>query len=178
MRLAENTGRKISPKNRHLGTIAQLCRAVSSQRRHISTIGKKVLSSNTSCTCPDNMVNFGPLTADIGSGVWGHPSNFQRISRHLYSAGRPSPWALAHILVASCIASEPRAAHFRPAGCILYSHYDHIMYESMVDILSVTAEIRRGKKKKKKEETAGRKYKNTSGDEIANVNFFTTTSYM
>jgi len=52
------------------------------------------------------------------------------------------------------------------------------MYESMVDILSVTAEIRRGKKKKKKEETAGRKYKNTSGDEIANVNFFTTTSYM
>jgi len=29
-RLAENTGRKKSPKNRHLGTIAQLCRAVSS----------------------------------------------------------------------------------------------------------------------------------------------------
>jgi len=31
MRLAENTGRKTSPKMRHLGTIAQLCRAVSSQ---------------------------------------------------------------------------------------------------------------------------------------------------
>ena len=27
-------------KNRHLSTIAQLCRAVSSQRRHVSTIGK------------------------------------------------------------------------------------------------------------------------------------------
>jgi len=26
-RLAENTGRKKSPKNRHLGTISQLCRA-------------------------------------------------------------------------------------------------------------------------------------------------------
>jgi len=35
-RLAENTGRK----NRHFGTIAQLCRAVSSQLRHVSTIGK------------------------------------------------------------------------------------------------------------------------------------------
>ena len=28
-------------KNRHLGTIAQLCRAISLQLRHISTIGKK-----------------------------------------------------------------------------------------------------------------------------------------
>jgi len=35
-----------------------------------------VLSSNTSSTCPDNMVNFGPLTAEIGSGVWGTPANF------------------------------------------------------------------------------------------------------
>jgi len=40
------TGRKKSPKvakNRHLGTIAQLCRAISSQRRHVSTIGKKLV---------------------------------------------------------------------------------------------------------------------------------------
>jgi len=29
------------PKNRHLGTIAQLCPAISSQLRHVSTIGKK-----------------------------------------------------------------------------------------------------------------------------------------
>jgi len=29
-------------KNRHFGTIAQLCRAVSSQLRHVSTIGKKL----------------------------------------------------------------------------------------------------------------------------------------
>jgi len=35
MRLAENR-----TKNRHFGTIAQLCRAVSSQLRHVSTIGK------------------------------------------------------------------------------------------------------------------------------------------
>jgi len=41
-RLAVNTGRKKSPKNRHLGTIAQLCWAVSSQLKHVLTIGKSV----------------------------------------------------------------------------------------------------------------------------------------
>jgi len=40
-RLAGNAGPKKVAKNRHLGTIAQLCRAISSQLRHISTIGKK-----------------------------------------------------------------------------------------------------------------------------------------
>ena len=41
-RLIENTGRKKSSKIRHLGTIAQLCRAISLQVRHVSTIGKNV----------------------------------------------------------------------------------------------------------------------------------------
>jgi len=36
---------------------------------------KNLLSSNTSSTCPDNMVNFGPVMAEIGSGVWGTPTN-------------------------------------------------------------------------------------------------------
>ena len=40
-RLPENTGRKKSRKNRHLRTIAQICPAISSQLRHVSTIGKK-----------------------------------------------------------------------------------------------------------------------------------------
>jgi len=86
---------------------------------------KNLLNSNTSCTCPrpHSMVNFGLLTAEIGSGVWGTPANFNRFrvlvallhgsrivgvsqslrcwteGRHLHSAGRPSHWALAHILV-------------------------------------------------------------------------------
>jgi len=33
-------------------------------------------SSNTSSTCPCNIMNFSPLTAEIGSGVWGTPANF------------------------------------------------------------------------------------------------------
>jgi len=52
---------------KNLRTIAQLCQAISSQLRHISTIGKKILiNSNISCRCPYDMVNFGPLTAEIG----------------------------------------------------------------------------------------------------------------
>jgi len=68
---------KKSPKNRHLGTIAQLCRAISLQLRHISTIGKKnLLSCNMSSTCPRNMANFGLLAAEIDPVVWGTPANF------------------------------------------------------------------------------------------------------
>ena len=87
---------------------------------------KKLLKSNTSLTCPHSTVNFGPLTAEIRS-EFGAPSKFQRVSRlggitarhsssgrqpnfaalnrgrQLCSAGRPSGWALAHILVNSLI---------------------------------------------------------------------------
>ena len=127
-RLAANTGRKKVAKNRHLGTIAQLKRAISLQLRHISTIGKNLLSSNISSTSPHNMVNFGPLAAEIVSLVWGTPGNFNGFrvlaallhgtlvvgvsqtvalnrGRHLYLAGRPSRWALAHILVGLCVST-------------------------------------------------------------------------
>ena len=112
-RLAGNTGRKNDAQNCHLRTIAQLCQTISSQLRHVSTIGKNLLSSNTSPTYPYNIVSFGPLAAEIVSIVWGTPANFNGFrvlaallhtqpaalnrGRHLYSAGRPSRWALAHI---------------------------------------------------------------------------------
>jgi len=48
----------------------------SSQLRHVSTIGKKLLSSSMSSRSPHNMVNFGPLIDEIRSGVWGTPANF------------------------------------------------------------------------------------------------------
>ena len=52
-RLAGNTGRKNDAKNRRLGTIAQICRAVSSQLRHVSTIGKKLVK-------PQYLLNMSP----------------------------------------------------------------------------------------------------------------------
>ena len=72
--LAGNAGPKKVAKNRHLGTIAQFCRAVVSHVRHISTVGiKNLLSSNMSSKCPHNMVNFGLLAAEIGLPVWAPP---------------------------------------------------------------------------------------------------------
>jgi len=142
-RLAENTGRKKSPKICHLCTITQLCRplGILSHRTHYlelasrptqrlwlhwvyiptvtedillqpvlaccstlevftimryinlhftyllhlhswgmyrQSIRKKLVKSNTSSTCLQNMVNFSPATAEIGLLVCGTPANFNR----------------------------------------------------------------------------------------------------
>ena len=50
---------------------------------------KNLLSSNTSSTCPDNMVNFGLLTAEICWRVWGTPANFITAATSL-SGGQPN----------------------------------------------------------------------------------------
>ena len=49
--------------------------SISSQPRHVSTIGKNLLNINISSTCCHNMMNFDPVMAEIGSGVWGIPAN-------------------------------------------------------------------------------------------------------
>jgi len=75
MRLAKNTGRKKvakiaiwAPSPNFVGLYLR--------KRRVSTIGKNLLSSNMSCTCPHNVVNFGPLAAEIGLPVCGTPANF------------------------------------------------------------------------------------------------------
>ena len=61
-----------------------------------------------------------------------------------------------------CVLHFQRAACSRFQTCILNSHKGHTMCGSMVDIQSMAAEIRRGKKKRKKEERkieiTGQKY--------------------
>jgi len=66
--LAGNAGPKKSPKIRHLRTIAQL--------RHLLTMRKNLWNSSISSTSPHNMLNFGPLMAEICWRVWGTPANF------------------------------------------------------------------------------------------------------
>ena len=98
--------------------------------------------------CPYKMVNFGPLAADISSLVWHTPANVNGFrvlaallhgtlvvgvsqtaarnrGRHQYSAGRPSRWALVHILVlSSFFLSSFFLAYFHPSqiGCLPYFH--------------------------------------------------------
>ena len=110
--------RQKSPTGHHRATLSGYIFAT---KACIDNRKKNLLSSNTSSTCPYNMVN-GPLAAEIVSLVWGTPGNFNGFrvlapllhgtlavgvsqtaalnrGRHLYSAGRPSLWVSAHILV-------------------------------------------------------------------------------
>ena len=73
MRLAENTGCKKSPSGHHRTTLSGYIFAT---KAHIDNRKKNLLRSNISSTCPRNMVNFGPLAAEIVSLVWGIPANF------------------------------------------------------------------------------------------------------
>jgi len=76
--LAGNAGRKKSPKIRHLGTIAQIFSGyIFATKARIDNL-KKSLNSNVSPICPHNMVNFGPLAAEICWQVWGTPAHFNR----------------------------------------------------------------------------------------------------
>ena len=123
-RLAENTGCKNLPKNRHLGTITQLCGAMSSQLRHASTIGKKVVKQQyllhmspqygelwptigwdrfVSLGHPYKLISTG-FDSSLKSVTARHSSserqpNFAALNRgrHICLAGWPSRWALAHI---------------------------------------------------------------------------------
>jgi len=45
-------------------------------KAHIVNQKKNLLSSNISSSCPHDMVNFGPLAAEIDPVVWGIPANF------------------------------------------------------------------------------------------------------
>jgi len=66
----------MTQKNRHLGTIPQLCRAIYATKARVDNRKKNLLSSNISSTCSQNMVSFSPLAAEIVSLVWGIPANF------------------------------------------------------------------------------------------------------
>jgi len=72
VRLAGNAGHKKSPSGHHRTTLSGYTFATNAGIDN----QKKVLGSNISFTRPHNVVNFGPLAAEIGSGVWGTPSNF------------------------------------------------------------------------------------------------------
>ena len=66
-RLTVNTGRKKSPFWHHRTTLSG----------YIFGTKACIDNRNTSSTCPDNMVNFGLLMAEIRWRVWGTPANFK-----------------------------------------------------------------------------------------------------
>ena len=108
-------------KNRHQRTIAQICRAISSQLMHVIDNRKKLVKQQH---LPHMPLQYGELWHTNGLNQLaslGHSSKFQRVSRlgsvaarhstsgrqpnfaalnrgrQLYSEGRPSRWSLAYI---------------------------------------------------------------------------------
>ena len=112
---------KKSPSGHHRTILSGY---ISATKAHVDNRKKTCLTAISPPHVPHNMVNVGPLAAEIGPVVWGTPANFNGFrvlacsvtarhssigrqpnfaalnrGRHLYSAGRPLRWALAHILV-------------------------------------------------------------------------------
>ena len=80
-RFAGNAGPKKSPKNHHLGTIAQLCRAISSQLRHVSTIGKKIVKQQCLSHMSSQYGELRPTSVCDLLATLRHPRKFQLVSR-------------------------------------------------------------------------------------------------
>ena len=82
MRLTGNAGpKKKSSKIHHLGTIAQLCRAISLQLRHVLSIERKLVKQQY---LPHVSLQYGVLQPTSGCDRFvslGDPSKFQQVSR-------------------------------------------------------------------------------------------------
>jgi len=68
-------------KNLHLGTIAQLCRAISSQIRHVSTIGKKRVKQHYLLHMSSQYGAHRPTNGWDRLTSLGHSCKFQLVSR-------------------------------------------------------------------------------------------------
>jgi len=102
MRLAGNTGRKTVAKNSPSGHHRTTLSACIFTTKAFIDNPKKLLNNNISSICSQNMVNFGPLPAEIGSRVWGTPPNFNGFRvlasllqrRRLTEANRTELWTM------------------------------------------------------------------------------------
>jgi len=74
MKIQDTKTRQKSPSAHHRTTFSGYIFAT---KARIDNWKKNfLLISNIFSTCPYNMVNFGPLAAEIGPLVWGTASNF------------------------------------------------------------------------------------------------------
>jgi len=106
-------------KNHHLRTIAQLCLAISLKLRHISKIGKKLVKHEYLFQIsPPQYGELCPTNGWDQFGNLGTPANFNGFcflpallqgilvvgvsQTAALNRGRPSHWALAHILIMVC----------------------------------------------------------------------------
>ena len=73
---------------------------------------KNLLNGNISSMSSQYMANFGPLTAEIGSGVLGHPSKFQ-LALHLALVTAATSLTGGQPNLARCLAVSTLCIYFR-----------------------------------------------------------------
>jgi len=73
LKIQDAKSRQKSPSGHHRTTLSGY---VFATKARIDNRKKNMLSSNIFATCLHNMVDFGPLAAEIVSLVWGTPGNF------------------------------------------------------------------------------------------------------
>jgi len=93
--------RQKSPSGHHHTTSSGY---IFSTKAHIDNRKKNLLSSNTSSTCPYNMVNFRPTIGWDPFVSLAHPCKFQRVSR----LGSLTAWHLVVVVSQTC-GGEQRA---------------------------------------------------------------------
>jgi len=79
-RLTEIQDAKITQKNRHLCIVEHLCRAISSQLRHVSTIGKKTVKQHYLLHMSSQHGELRPTNGWDWLASLRNPSKFQRVS--------------------------------------------------------------------------------------------------
>ena len=150
--LAGNAEPKKSPSGHHCTTSSGYIFAT---KARIDNRKKNLLKSNIFPTYSCNIVNFRPNSGEIGSLVWGTPANFNRFRvlasllhdtlvvgvsqtgamnsrRRVYSAGQPSRWPLAHILVVTYHVPED----FAFVLCSLILPFECVCFIPCRDVLS------------------------------------------
>ena len=139
-----------------MDTVAQIFRAISSQWRHVSTMGKNLVKQQYVLQMTPRCNELRPTSSWDRSSSLGHPYEFQRLSRlgrvterqssserqpnfaalnrgrHLCSARRPSRWAFAHILV-DCLIGKTNGILFLNTVSVQYV----MVYFSVIMALSL-----------------------------------------
>ena len=151
---------KVPPSEHHPTTLSGYIFAT---KACIDNQKKNLLNSNTSSTCPPQYGELRPTTGWDRFVSLGHPWKFQRVwrlgsvsarhsssgrqpnfaalnrGRHLYSAGRPSRWALAHILVIIIITVYRVHLYTRECTCTHVSQ--SVVYQAPLECIVTIIEM-------------------------------------
>jgi len=101
---------------------------------HVDNRKKSLLNSNISSTWPYNVVNLGPLTAEIGSVVWDTQANFNvtaatslNVSQPNFARCLPSPGLVHYIYIFGGYCPVTEFCQVQNSLCVLHVLHSPIL---------------------------------------------------